>query len=67
MYKRQAENRLTDLVEDLEELENELLDDMAQIQEEWDEKAAEIDEFEVGLEKTDIQIDDVALIWIPTA
>lgn len=63
---RTAENRLTDLVEDLEALEDELLDDMAQIQEEWEEKAANIDEIEVGLEKTDIRIDDVVLIWIPT-
>jgi len=63
---RTAENRFTDLAEDLEALEDELLDDLAQIQEEWDEKAANITDLEVGLEKTDITIDDIALIWIPT-
>lgn len=64
---RTAENRFTDLVEDLEALEEELLDDLAQIQEEWDDKVAAVSELEVGLEKTDISIDDIVLIWIPTA
>lgn len=61
-----AENRYADLVEDREELEAELNDDLMDIQDEWSAKVHEIESVTVGLEKTDITIDDVALVWIPT-
>lgn len=60
-----AENRYNELMEDREELEGELSEDLFEIQDEWTEKASEIESLIVGLEKTDINIDDVALIWIP--
>lgn len=60
-----AENRYTDLIEDRDELEAELGDDLIDIQDEWSEKVYEIESITVGLEKTDISIDDVALVWIP--
>jgi len=60
-----AENRYSELIEDREELEDELSEDLFEIQDEWTEKASEIESLTVGLEKTDISIDDVALIWIP--
>lgn len=60
-----AENRYNALMEDRDELEEELSDDLFEIQDEWAEKATEIESLTVGLEKTDISIDDVALIWIP--
>jgi len=63
---RTAENRYGELAESLEELEDELVEDMAEIQAEWADKASEIDELVVGLEKADIMIDDLTLIWIPT-
>ncbi|MBX2826185.1 MAG: DUF87 domain-containing protein [Gammaproteobacteria bacterium] len=62
---RTAENRYTKLVEDREELEEELSEDLMEIQDEWSEKATEIERVRIGLEKTDIGIDDVALVWIP--
>ena len=53
------------LDDDKEELESEIEDDLIDIQDEWSDKVHEIESITVGLEKTDIRIDDVALIWIP--
>jgi hypothetical protein len=61
-----AENRYEELLEDREQLENELAEDLYGIQDEWEENARDIEEMVVGLEKTDITIDDVVLVWIPT-
>ena len=61
-----AENRYEEILEDREQLENELAEDLYGIQDEWEENARDIEEMVVGLEKTDITIDDVVLVWIPT-
>jgi len=60
-----AENRYSELMEDRDELEDTLSEDLFEIQSEWAEKALEVESMTVGLEKTDISIDDVALVWIP--
>lgn len=62
-----AENRYNELLEDRDELEDQLSEDLFAIQSEWDEKAPNIESVTIGLEKADITIDDVALIWIPVA
>ena len=62
-----AENRLTEKVDDLQELEEELADSLEDIQEVWDDNAAAIEPLEIPLEKTDISIEEVALLWIPTS
>ena len=62
---RTAENRYNDLIEDRTELESEITDDLYEIQDEWSAKVDEIETMAIGLEKTDISIDDVALVWIP--
>ena len=56
----------SDKADELDELETELTDSLWEIQSDWDDKAKEIDTIEVPLEKTDISIDEFALIWIPT-
>ena len=61
-----AENRVEEKEEELEDLENELADTLLALDEEWHEKARAIETLEIGLEKTDISIDQVALVWIPT-
>lgn len=61
-----AENRYNGLLEDREELEDALSEDLFEIQNEWSDKAGNIDTMMVGLEKTDISIDDVVLVWIPS-
>jgi len=60
-----AENRYEALIDDREELEETLADDLMEIQDEWSEKISDIDSMTVGLEKADISIDDLTLIWIP--
>lgn len=60
-----AENRYEDLIDDREQLEETLADDLTQIQDEWSDKVSDIESMDVGLEKADITIDDLTLIWIP--
>ena len=60
-----AENRYEELVEDREALEDTLSEDLFEIQQEWADKASDITVMMVGLEKTDISIDDIMLVWIP--
>lgn len=60
-----AENRYNELLEDREELENTLSEDLFGIQQEWSDKASDINAMTVGLEKTDISIDDITLVWVP--
>ncbi|MFK7889249.1 MAG: ATP-binding protein [Granulosicoccus sp.] len=60
-----AENRYGSLLEDREELEHTLADDLFDIQEEWEEKARQIETISVGLEKNDIHVHEVLLLWIP--
>ena len=62
-----AKNRVEDKALELEELEADLADQITEIDDRWNAVAAEVETMEVGLEKTDITIDEVALIWIPTA
>jgi hypothetical protein len=60
-----ARERERDREEELRELEEELLEDLRRIVAAWAEKADAVEEMEVGLEKGDIHVDEVALLWIP--
>jgi hypothetical protein len=60
-----AHAKVTDEVEDLDELEADLTEDLAEITEEWSEKAAAIETMEIGLEKTDVSLTDLRLVWVP--
>ena len=64
---RTAQNRLTDSVDELEELETELTDALFDIQADWDDRAKEIAPIEIPLEKADISVDEFTMIWIPIA
>ncbi len=50
---------------ELGDLEAELADAIADIAADWDAKAVEISEIDIGLEKTDISVSQLALIWVP--
>ncbi len=50
---------------ELADLEAELLDELTEIQARWSDVAAEVEEVEVGLEKTDIDVRQLALVWVP--
>ena len=38
-----------------------------EITDRWNEAARDIQAIEIGLEKTDIAVDEMALVWVPTA
>jgi hypothetical protein len=62
-----AENRVQDKVDALTDLQNDLADALAAIDEKWDAKAADVEAVEVPLEKGDIDITALMLVWIPVA
>ena len=64
---RTAAEKVESSQEALEELEQEILDDVAAIDAEWDEKGREIEPVEITLESTDVRIDELALVWVPTS
>jgi hypothetical protein len=61
-----AQNRVAEKIDELDELEADLQDAVIEIDDEWNEKAANIEPSDVPLEKTDITIDDFLLVWLPT-
>ncbi|MDX1690084.1 MAG: DUF87 domain-containing protein [Acidimicrobiia bacterium] len=61
-----AESKLSAEMRDLVELEDELAEDILAIDAEWSEKAEDVEVVEIGLEKSDVSVDEVALVWIPT-
>ena len=60
-----AESKYTGLIADLEELGDELDEEILEIDAEWRAKADEVEVREIGLEKSDIAVDELALLWIP--
>ncbi len=64
---KKAEAKVSDKVEDLDELEQDVEEAAADVLEEWSEKAADIETLEIGLEKSDISVEDPVLVWIPVA
>ena len=64
---RTAQEKIASSEEALEELEQEILDDVAAIDADWDAKAREIEPLEVRLESSDVRVDELALVWVPTA
>jgi hypothetical protein len=60
-----AEEKLEEYEEAILELEEELGIELEEIWDRWKNTAEELDSFEVGLEKTDIHLDDLFLFWAP--
>lgn len=63
---RTARNRLESGQADLAELEEDLTLQLQALADEWDEKAAAIETLEIPLEKSDIRVEELALVWLPT-
>jgi DNA repair exonuclease SbcCD ATPase subunit len=61
----EAEEDVEALQEDIEELEAELQEEVAAIQERWEEALEMFEEVKVTPRRADIQIDLVALAWVP--
>jgi DNA helicase HerA-like ATPase len=62
-----AQTKVSAEVEDLEDLESDLASDVADIAGEWADKASDIETMQIGLEKTDIRVESLQLVWIPVA
>ncbi len=62
---RTIDNRIEEKNLALEDLEQDLGEAIAEIDQEWNEKALAIEPIEIGLEKTDISVDEVSLLWLP--
>jgi len=60
-----AEGKLEDYQDGIEALEEELSRELKEIWEKWHETARGMENFQVGLEKTDIHLDDLFLFWAP--
>ena len=62
---RTAEAKEAKEMTDVVELEAELDEEFAKITAEWQDKADAIETLEIGLEKTDITVEEPVLVWIP--
>lgn len=62
-----AAARVADKQEDLAALEAQLADEIADIAAKWQDDAAAVETVQVPLEKGDIAVQQVALVWVPTA
>jgi len=60
-----ALDRVEQKTAELADLEAELLDALAELEADWADKADLIETVEVGLEKTDIDVRQVTLAWLP--
>ncbi len=59
-----ATEKLTDKTDRLDALEDDLEDDVTDIMSTWDSAADDIETVEIGLEKTDISVDELSLVWV---
>ncbi len=64
---RSAQDKAVTEWEEMAALEAEMVEELEAINDEWEEVGADIETIEVPLEKTDIHIEDLTLVWIPTA
>jgi hypothetical protein len=62
-----AANRVGEKAQALADLEADLADELAAIADEWDAKAVAVQRLEIPLERSDIRVSDLALVWVPVA
>jgi hypothetical protein len=62
---RTIENRIAEKDLAIADLEADLREAVAQIDQEWNEKAAAIEPLEISLEKNDVTVDELVLVWLP--
>jgi len=61
-----AQNRLDEKVDALEDLEEEVASSVIEIDHKWSTISENIEEVAIPLEKTDISVKDMILVWVPT-
>ena len=62
-----VQNRAEDAAAALADLEADLQDELAAIAAEWDQKAGQVEPLPIGLEKADVSLQQVTLVWVPVA
>jgi len=62
---RSAQEKLSDKTTDLDDLEDDLSRDLIEITDRWNDAARNLQTIEIGLEKSDIAVDEMALMWVP--
>lgn len=60
-----AENKVVRLHEELEQLEADVAHDVAEIDARWTEAATRIEPMQISLERSDVQVDQLVLAWLP--
>jgi Helicase HerA, central domain len=60
-----AEHRVADKRTALQELDDDLADELLDLDAEWQETAKAIETLEIPLEKSDVRVSDLAVVWIP--
>ncbi|HSK18148.1 MAG TPA: DUF87 domain-containing protein [Longimicrobiales bacterium] len=60
-----AQGRVEDVAEEMKSLEAELADELVELQEKWDACAENIETRTIPLEKNDIHVAEVVLLWVP--
>jgi hypothetical protein len=63
--KKTAEDKVERTKDELAELEQEILDEIAEIDERWQATADETDTLEVRLEATDVRVVETRVVWVP--
>ena len=61
-----AAGKVESTTEDLAELEQEILDELAEIDERWRATAEEVDTLSIRLEATDVRVVETRLVWVPS-
>ena len=64
--KESAEEKAELAEADLAELEQEILDEVAEIDEKWAAKAADVETVPIRLEAGDVRVVETTLVWVPT-
>jgi hypothetical protein len=60
-----AKGRSETVTEELERIEDELADEVSQIAERWDAVAEKLETKSIGLQQSDVVIEEVVLVWVP--
>lgn len=60
-----AKDKLTDLLDDVDELEVELAEEVGEIEATWVTAAGQSTTLPVSLERTDVKVTQIVLAWLP--
>jgi hypothetical protein len=60
-----AQAKAASVADDLAELEQEILDEVAEIDERWTLTATEVETLQIRLEATDVRVVETRLVWVP--